>query len=130
MDKSCGFYPDYVTRLYDKTRVNYDTRHDHAAVQSQKVVKVKSHIIHNTYESMEEWIDKMNFRSTLSAKQLFDNGVKPSNIRPIARALWALFKKLIIKGGILQGKNGFKVAFTTMFNTYLKYIKLNDLYKN
>jgi len=128
--KAAGFYPDYVTRLYDKTRVNYDTRHDHAAVQSQKVVKVKSHIIHNTYESMEEWIDKMNFRSTLSAKQLFDNGVKPSNIRPIARALWALFKKLIIKGGILQGKNGFKVAFTTMFNTYLKYIKLNDLYKN
>ena len=79
---------------------------------------------------MEEWIDKMNFRSTLSAKQLFDNGVKPSNIRPIVRALWALFKKLIIKGGILQGKNGFKVAFTTMFNTYLNYIKLNDLYKN
>jgi len=42
--------------------------------------------------------------------------------------LFAFFKKLILKGGILQGRNGFKVAITTMFNTYLKYVKLNDLY--
>ena len=70
----------------------------------------------------------MNFKA-LSAKQLFDNGVKPSNIRPIARALWALFKKLIIKEEYFKAEMGLKVAFTTMFNTYLKYIKLNDLYK-
>ena len=127
--KAAGFYPDYVTRLYDRTKVNYDPRVDHAAVQSKKTIRVKAHIIHNTYESMEEWIEKMNYRSSLSAKQLFKNGVKPSNIRPVVRALWALFKKLIISGGIFQGKNGFRVAFSTMFNTYLKYIKLNDLHK-
>tara|TARA_Y100001936_G_scaffold221627_1_gene236816 strand:- start:801 stop:1544 length:744 start_codon:yes stop_codon:yes gene_type:complete len=127
--KAAGFYPDYVTRLYDRRKVNYDPRLDHAAVQSKRTMKVNAHIMHNTYESMEEWIDKMNYRSTLSAKQLFSNGVKPSNVRPVVRALWALFKKLIISGGIFQGKNGFRVAFSTMFNTYLKYVKLNDLYK-
>ena len=127
--KAAGFYPDYVTRLYDRTKVNYDPRLDHAAVQSKRTMKVKAHIMHNTYESMEEWIDKMNYRSTLSAKQLFSNGVQPSNVRPVVRALWALFKKLIISGGIFQGKNGFRVAFSTMFNTYLKYVKLNDLHK-
>ena len=30
--KAAGFYPDYVTRLYDKSRVNYDSRADYAAV--------------------------------------------------------------------------------------------------
>ena len=127
--KAAGFYPDYVTRLYNKTKVNYDPRVDHAAVHGKKTIKAKVHIIHNTYESMEEWIEKMNYRSSLSAKQLFINGVKPSNIRPVVRSLWALFKKLIISGGIFQGKNGFRVAISTMFNTYLKYIKLNDLHK-
>ena len=126
--KAAGFYPDEVTRLYDKTKVNYDTRADHAAVASIKRYKTKMHIIHNTYESMEEWIDKMNFRSSMSAQQLFKDGVKASSIRPITRCFFAFFKKLIIKGGIFQGKNGFKVALTTMFNTYLKYTKLNDLY--
>ena len=127
--KAAGFYPDEVTRLYDKTKVNYDTRADHAAVASIKRYRTKMHIIHNTYESMEEWVDKMNFRSSMSAQQLFKEGVKASSIRPIARCFFAFFKKLIIKGGIFQGKNGFKVALTTMFNTYLKYTKLNDLYK-
>ena len=126
--KAAGFYPDEVTRLYDKTKVNYDARADHASVASIKKYKTKTHIIHNTYESMEEWIDKMNFRSSMSAQQLFKDGVKASSIRPIIRCFFAFFKKLIIKGGIFQGKNGFKVALTTMFNTYLKYTKLNDLY--
>ena len=127
--KAAGFYPDEVTRLYDKTKVNYDTRADHAAVASIKRYKTKMHIIHNTYESMEEWVDKMNFRSSMSAQQLFKDGVSASSIRPIARCFFAFFKKLIIKGGIFEGKNGFKVALTTMFNTYLKYTKLNDLHK-
>jgi len=126
--KAAGFYPDNVTRLYNKSKVNFDIRADHAAVVSSRTYKTKSHIIHNTYESMEEWVDKLNFRSSMSAKQLFIDGKKPSNIRPIIRGLFAFFKKMIIKGGIFQGKNGFKVAITTMFNTYLKYIKLNDLH--
>ena len=126
--KAAGFYPDEVTRLYDKTKVNYDTRADHAAVASIKRYKTKMHIIHNTYESMEEWVDKMNFRSSMSAQQLFKDGVRASSIRPIIRCFFAFFKKLIIKGGIFQGKNGFKVALTTMFNTYLKYTKLNEMY--
>ncbi len=127
--KAAGFYPDEVTRLYNKTKVNYDNRSDHAAVKSVNQYKSKTHIIHNTYESMEEWVDKMNFRSTMSAEQLYKEGRKPSSIRPIVNCIFAFFKKLFIKGGILQGKNGFKVALTTMFNTYLKYVKLNDIYK-
>tara|TARA_Y100000389_G_C17465638_1_gene525286 strand:+ start:4102 stop:4860 length:759 start_codon:yes stop_codon:yes gene_type:complete len=126
--KAAGFYPDEVIRLYNKDKVNYDTRADHAAVKSTKNFKSKNHIIHNTYESMEEWVDKMNFRSSMSAEQLYKDGIKASSIRPITRCIFAFFKKLIIKGGIFQGVNGFKVAITTMFNTYLKYIKLNDIH--
>ena len=114
---------------YDKSRVNYDSRADHAAIVSKNTLKTNCHIVHTTYESMAEWVDKMNFRSSMSARQLYRDGVMPSDVRPITRALFAFFKKLFIKGGILQGKNGFKVAVTTMFNTYLKYTKLNDLHK-
>jgi glycosyltransferase involved in cell wall biosynthesis len=127
--KAAGFYPDSVTRLYNKKFVNYDTRADHAAVNSSKIYRTKVHIIHNTYNSMEEWVDKMNFRSSMSAQQLFKDGKTPSLLRPIVSSLFAFFKKLIIKGGLFQGSNGFRVALTTMFNTYLKYTKLNELHK-
>ena len=128
--KAAGFYPDRVTRLYNKSKVNYDLHIAHAAVRGTKTYKSESHIIHNTYENMEDWVDRINFQSSLGDKQLFVDNKKPSNARPITRSLFAFFKKLFIKGGILQGKNGFKVAITTMFATYIKYIKLNDLYKN
>ncbi len=127
--KAAGFYPDEVTRLYDKTKVNFDDRADHAAVQSKISFKTKCHIIHNTYQSMTEWVDKMNFRSTMSAQQLYEKGIQPSNIRPVLKSLLAFFKKLFLKAGIVQGRNGFKVALTTMFNTYIKYVKLNELHK-
>jgi glycosyltransferase involved in cell wall biosynthesis len=127
--KAAGFYPDSVTRLYNKNFVNYDVRADHAAVISSKTYKTKAHIIHNTYDSIEEWVNKMNFRSSMSAQQLFKDGKMPSSLRPIAKSLFAFFKKLILKGGLFQGSNGFRVALTTMFNTYLKYSKLNELHR-
>ena len=127
--KAAGFYPDCVTRLYNKNIVNYDTRADHAAVKSLNTYNTKVHIIHNTYDSMEEWVNKMNFRSSMSAQQLFKDGKQPSSIRPIVKSVFAFFKKLIIKGGLFQGRDGFRVAITTMFNTYLKYTKLNELHK-
>ena len=46
---------------------------------------------------MDEWITKMNFRSSMSAKQLYKDGIRPSNIRPIFRALFAFFKNLLSK---------------------------------
>ena len=70
---------------------------------------------------MDEWITKMNFRSSMSAQQLYKDGIRPSNIRPIVRALFAFSK--LIKGGILQGRNGFKVAITTMFQHILEVCK-------
>ena len=126
--KSGGFYPDIVTRLYDKRLANYHNSTSHSFVTASNIKKNKFHITHYTYSSYTDWIQKINFYSSQSAKTLHTQGVKPSRIRPVTHALFALFKKLFIKGGIFQGLDGFTVAITTMFNTYMKYIKLNELY--
>ena len=125
--KAASFYPDRVIRLYNKKYVNYNLSTSHAFINA-KSRKLDLHIRHHTYQSYTDWINKINFYSSQSAKMLHSQGVKRSNIRPITHALFAFFKKLIIKGGIFQGLDGFTVAITTMFNTYMKYIKLNELY--
>ena len=127
--KAASFYPDKVIRLYNKTKVNYNMSTSHASVVSA-CKDIDFHIIHYTYDSYTDWIDKINFYSTQSAKTMHIKGIKKSNIRPITHSLFAFFKKLIIKGGIFQGIDGFTVALTTMFNTYMKYIKLNELHDN
>jgi len=125
--KAASFYPDRVTRLFNKNYVNYNSSTSHAFIDT-KSRKLDLHIRHYTYQSYTDWINKINFYSTQSAKTLHSQGVKRSSIRPITHSLFAFFKKIIIKGGIFQGLDGFTVAITTMFNTYMKYIKLNELY--
>ena len=127
--KAASFYPDRVTRLYNKSKVNYNMNTSHAFVEAVSK-DINYHITHYTYQSYTDWIDKINFYSSQSAKTMHIQGVKRSNIRPITHSLFAFFKKLLIKGGIFQGVDGFTVALTTMFNTYMKYIKLNELYDN
>jgi len=127
--KAASFYPDRVIRLYDKTKVNYNMSTSHASVISA-CKNIDLHITHYTYDSYTDWVDKINFYSTQSAKTMHIKGIKRSSIRPITHSIFAFFKKLIIKGGIFQGIDGFTVALTTMFNTYMKYVKLNELYDN
>ncbi|MBH44513.1 MAG: glycosyl transferase [Gammaproteobacteria bacterium] len=128
--KAAGFYPDRVIRLYNKKITNYVDRTSHSYIPVKSEFKSDYHITHHTYTSYKEWIDKINFYSSESAKTLHSEGVKASRIRPITHAFFALFKKLFLKGGIFQGLDGITVAITTMFNTYMKYVKLNELYDN
>ena len=127
--KAASFYPDRVTRLYNKKFTGYTNSTSHAYVDSS-CLDVDCHITHYTYKSYTDWINKINFYSSQSAKTMHINGVKRSSIRPITHSLFSFFKKMILKGGIFQGVDGFTVALTTMFNTYMKYIKLNELYDN
>ena len=127
--KAASFYPDRVTRLYNKNLTAYTASTSHAYVDAVSL-DIDSHITHYTYKSYTDWINKVNFYSSQSAKTMHINGIKRSSIRPISHSLFAFFKKMFIKGGIFQGVDGFTVALTTMFNTYMKYIKLNELYDN
>ena len=125
--KAASFYPDRVIRLYNKKFTGYTSSTSHAYVDSPALA-VDCHITHFTYTSYKDWINKINFYSTQSAKTMHVNGVKRSSLRPITHSLFAFFKKMFLKGGIFQGIDGFTVALTTMFNTYMKYIKFNELY--
>jgi len=127
--KAASFYPDRVVRLYDKNVTGYTSSTSHAFVDSA-CLNIDCHITHYTYDSYTDWINKINFYSSQSAKTMHINGVKRSSIRPITHSLFSFFKKMFIKGGLFQGIDGFTVALTTMFNTYMKYIKLNELYDN
>ncbi len=127
--KAASFYPDPVTRLYNKSITNYTMSTSHAYVDSSAKA-IDCHLIHYTYSSYTDWINKINFYSSQSAKTMHINGVKRSSLRPITHSLFAFMKKMFVKGGIFQGIDGFTVALTTMFNTYMKYIKLNELYDN
>ena len=50
-------------------------------------------------------------------------------MRPILAAFNAGFKKFILKGGIFRGIDGWTITLTSVFRTYMKYLKLNELHE-
>ena len=127
--KAAGFYPDYVTRLYNRTTSRYLDRKGHAKVIAPDIRKMNAHLTHRTYENYSNWMQRLDWFTTRDAWALYEKGIKPSKIRPVMSCAGAFIKKMILKGGFLHGLDGTTVTLTSMMRAYMKYIKLNELYE-
>ncbi|GEK73152.1 MULTISPECIES: glycosyltransferase family 2 protein [Halomonas] len=128
--RAAGFYPDPVTRLYNRTTSGYLPKKAHSSVQAPSVTDLDAHLRHFTYRDLSHWISRIDALSSRDAWAMKERGKRPSAVRPALHAATATFRKLILKGGLFQGADGFTVAMTTAFHAYMKYAKLNELYEN
>ena len=127
--KAAGFYPDRVTRLYNKQTAGYLPLKAHSKVVGGSVTQLNGHILHRTYDDYRHWEQRINELSTRDAWAKYEQGKRCSEAGAAPRALFALFKKLFLKRGLIQGADGWLVAMTTMFHVYWKYMKLAELSK-
>ncbi len=127
--RAAGFYPDSVVRLYNRTTAGYLPKKAHSSVEAPKVEATTAHLRHFTYEDMSHWIRRIDALSSRDAWAMKERGVRPSRLRPTLHAVNAMLRKLVFKGGMLQGMDGMTVALTTAFHAYMKYAKLNELYE-
>lgn len=115
--KTCGLYPDYSIRLFDKTKTKFNDVPVHESVQlKSNVGYLKNHMIHLAYESIEEFILKQNKYSSLNHK-------KKSRLKAILNPYWTFFKLYILKKGFLDGWHGFIISKLYAQYTFWKYIK-------
>lgn len=127
--KGPGFHPDWVTRLYNRSCATYTERVMHATVEAPREERLPGHILHYTYDDISDWIGSIDQLSTWGARQLLKSGRRPSTWAPTLRALAAGVRQLVLRGGIFRGEDGRTVAMTSMFHTYMKYLKLNELHE-
>ena len=115
--KTCGLYPDYTIRLFNRCKGEFNNVAVHESVQIRgEVLKLKHHMTHMAYKSIEEFIDKQNQYSTLSQK-------KGGILKILLAPCWTFFKLYFIKMGFLDGRTGFIVAKLYSQYTFWKYIK-------
>ena len=115
--KYCGLYPDYSIRLFNKNRGKFNNVPVHESVQlNGKVSKLKNHMIHLAYETIDEFIEKQNRYSSLNHK-------KKNILKAIINPYWTFFKLFIIKKGFLDGWHGFIISKLYAQYTFWKYIK-------
>jgi glycosyltransferase involved in cell wall biosynthesis len=115
--KTCGLYPDYTIRLFDKTKAKFNEVTVHESVQlSSKAGILQNHMIHLAYDSIEQFITKQNKYSSIHNK-------KRSIIKALINPSWTFFKLFILKRGFLDGWNGFVISKLYAQYTFWKYVK-------
>lgn len=115
--KTCGLYPDYSIRLFNKTKATFNDVPVHESVQlKSNIGYLDNHMIHFAYDSIDEFIQKQNKYSTIHYK-------KRSMIKAVVNPYWTFFKLFIIKKGFLDGWDGFIISKLYAQYTFWKYIK-------
>ena len=123
--RHCGWYPDYVLRLFlkNKARFSDDLVHEKVIVEGE-VEKFSNPIIHHTDPDIEHYLKKLNHYTTLGARQMAAQGKRVSALDIVIRPVATFLRMFIIKLGFLDGMHGFVLSVFSAVHTMTKYAKL------
>jgi glycosyltransferase involved in cell wall biosynthesis len=125
-----GWQKDKAIRLFNKNHGVYNGNLVHEEVKSDGQVGVlKNRLNHYSYKSFDNYNDKLNLYSKLQALNLYQKKTRPNAyhffIRPLYRFLWQYFFRL----GLLDGKEGFILAYVHSFSVFKRYLQLWMMYR-
>ncbi|KEY91400.1 alpha-L-glycero-D-manno-heptose beta-1,4-glucosyltransferase [Candidatus Photodesmus blepharus] len=125
--RHCGWYPDYVLRLYPThlTQYNNSLVHEKVEVTGDMIVEnLSGDIIHYPYNDMNHYLIKSASYAKAWAEQRRKNGEKSSVSKGFFHAIGCFLKMYIIKVGFLDGKHGFVLSLLSAHSTFVKYTTL------
>ena len=125
-----GWHPDYVTRLFKRgfARFSDDLVHERLLVDAP-VGKLKSDLLHYSFNDLEQVLRKMDQYSTAGAQKLLSKGKRATLTGAVLHGLWSFLRTYLLRGGFLDGREGFMLAVSNAEGTYYRYLKLMLLNK-
>ncbi|MGA2193170.1 MAG: glycosyltransferase family 2 protein [Nitrospirota bacterium] len=126
-----GWYPDYSIRLFDRRRGSFGERAVHEAVAiNGEAGYLRNPMLHYTYDSISDYLVRMDKYSTLAAQELQKAGKQSGLIDLALRPSLTFLKMYLIKQGFRDGRHGLMLAALYSFYTFSKYAKLWELGKS
>ncbi len=126
--KACGWYPDFVKRLFNRntTRFNDNRVHESIIVPKDcKEVKLGGYLRHYAYSTISQFIDKMQQYSSLYAEENYHK--KSGIFKALNHGSWSFVKNYVFKKGFLYGYKGFIVSLCSGLGSFFKYAKIYEV---
>ena len=123
-----GWYPDNISRLYNKTIVGFTESLVHEKlVPDDNVGSLGNPILHYSFLCMEDYVERQNHYSTLYAEEKMKSGFQAGWSHLVLRPIASFLKNYIFRQGFRDGFQGFFLAVTFAFYTFLKYAKTRNI---
>lgn len=128
--KYSGFQNDAVVRVFKKSAGYYsgDLVHETLKINGQTEI-LKNHADHYSYRTFDLYSEKLTHYSKLQAEMLYKKNIRPQFYHFFFRTFWRFFHQYFIKLGILDGKEGFILAYVSGFSVFKRYINLWLMYR-
>jgi glycosyltransferase involved in cell wall biosynthesis len=116
---------DAVIRFFKKT-CRYEDKKVHEEIICTDPGRLKNKILHDTYSGRGfiYHLQKGDKYSTLSAHDYKDRVGKITLYHLALRPFMAFIKSYILKGGFIDGKQGFIIAVLTGWNIFCRFVKV------
>lgn len=125
--RGCGWYPDRVFRLYHRrhTQFSLDRVHERVKTEGLSLCYLKNPIHHFSYNSIADFLSKMQLYSDLFAHQ--NRKVKKGSLIRALLAQWMAFiRSYFFKRGFRDGAEGWMISCYNAQTAYYKYLKLGE----
>lgn len=86
-------------------------------------------LLHYPHQNISEFLEEINFYSTIRARELYNQERKTSLLEILAYPLAKFFQNYFLKLGVLDGMPGFLVALLMSFHSFLVRSKLYLLWR-
>jgi glycosyltransferase involved in cell wall biosynthesis len=127
------WYPNKQLRLFysDKGAFGELNIHERFIMSNgYKVGKLEGDILHWVCKTPDEHVERMTKYSNIGAEEFHKAGKKAYFYTPHIHYIWGFIRTYIIKGGFLDGRDGYHVCSIYANSAFNKYKKLRHLNKN
>ena len=120
-------------RLFNKHVVHWDNAIAHEDVTGSKplhFIKLKGYLEHYSFNDTREYATKMIHSAMITAQKYHDQGKQFAFFKLLFSPVFSFIKTYFLKLGFLDGYKGWLIAVTSMYYTFIKYARLNELNRN
>jgi glycosyltransferase involved in cell wall biosynthesis len=120
-----GWHPEWVVRLFDRERARFDERPVHESVVTDEPVRrLDGLLLHHTYDTLEEYLERLNRYTSLAAEEAHAAGRRAGVLQAVIRAKFAFLRMYALRAGFLDGWQGLVLSACSAFYVLTKYVKL------
>jgi len=128
--KKLAYYYNQL-RLYNKEFCGFKDScvHDSVVVkngESGNIGQLKNIIAHQSFRSIEHWIEKINSYSTMQAKDAFKKGKNVSVLKILLTPTLAFLKAYFIRRYFIYGFDGIIYSYIFSFGRLMKLVKIRQ----